>query len=90
MSRVRVPFPAQVFFVYILQSEKTKRFYIGATNDIVRRIIEHNNGHTKSTKYQRPWKIVHLERYSNEIIAKRRERKIKSYKGGYAFKALFG
>jgi len=79
-----------MFFVYVLQSCNTKRYYIGSTNDIDRRFTEHNNGQTKSTKHQRPWKIVYLEGYCDNKTAKKRERVIKSYKGGLAFKELVG
>jgi predicted GIY-YIG superfamily endonuclease len=37
-------------WVYILQSGKTQRFYIGSTNDFARRLEEHQRGHTPSTR----------------------------------------
>ena len=32
-----------MFFIYIIFSEKLNRFYIGTTDDVERRILEHNN-----------------------------------------------
>ena len=48
-----------MFFVYILQSEKSGKFYIGHTNDLGRRLSEHNNPtrNKYSSKYI-PWRLV--------------------------------
>ena len=77
-----------MFKVYILKNNLTNKHYIGSTNDLIRRIAEHNRGQTKSTKQKGSWEIIYTEEYSTAIEAKRRERLIKSYKGGNAFKAL--
>lgn len=77
-----------MFTVYIIQNSITGRRYIGSTNNIDRRLIEHNCGHTKSTATKGKWKTIYTEIFENEIEAKRRERQIKSYKGGNALKEL--
>lgn len=77
-----------MFKVYILKNNLTGKHYIGSTNDLIRRINEHNRGQTKSTKRKGIWKIIYTENYSSILEAKRRERLIKSYKGGNAFKKL--
>ncbi|MCX5725601.1 MAG: GIY-YIG nuclease family protein, partial [Candidatus Saganbacteria bacterium] len=38
------------YFVYVLQSEKDKKFYIGYTANLKKRIQEHKNGEVQSTK----------------------------------------
>ncbi len=50
-----------MFYVYILQSEKTGKYYIGHTNDPERRLKEHNESplHTFTSKH-RPWKLMAL------------------------------
>jgi len=48
----------------------------------------HNRGSNQSTKANRPWKLIYSEKYSVKTEAAKRERQIKSYKGGYAFKQL--
>ena len=78
-----------MFWTYVIQSEKDGRYYIGSTEDINKRIERHNAGRNKSTKSQRPWKLVYKEAFSTKNEAYRREMKIKSYKGGSAFKKLF-
>ncbi|MEW6714874.1 MAG: GIY-YIG nuclease family protein [Nitrospirota bacterium] len=46
------------FFVYILKSEKNGRSYIGHTADLQKRLIEHNNGKSISTRSGKPWKLT--------------------------------
>ena len=77
-----------IFFVYILQSMKDKRYYIGYTSNLERRLIFHNNGLNTSTKNRRPLKLVYFEEVLSKSEAIKRERKIKSYKGGNEFKKL--
>ncbi|MCB1043887.1 MAG: GIY-YIG nuclease family protein [Acidobacteria bacterium] len=51
-----------VFWVYILQSQTSGRFYCGQTDDLVRRLREHNDPHyqgSKTTKrFKGPWIVV--------------------------------
>ena len=77
-----------MFTVYILQNTLTKRYYIGSTNNLERRLFEHNRGQTKSTRQQGKWISVYNETVNLNKEAKRREKQIKSYKGGNAFKKL--
>lgn len=77
-----------MYFVYIIHSQVTNRFYIGSSKNVHRRVIQHNSGSTRSTKSGIPWKIVTTEEFQQKSDALRRERQIKSYKSGRAFKAL--
>ncbi len=78
-----------MFNAYILQSDKSGKYYVGSTSNLDKRIERHNAGRNKSTKSQRPWRLVYKEQYSTKQDAYRREMEIKSYKGGVAFKKLF-
>ena len=69
-----------MYEVYILQSEKNGRYYIGSTNDIERRLTEHNSGKTKSLQYLRPLKIVFQKAYSSQQLAVQMEQKLKKLK----------
>jgi predicted GIY-YIG superfamily endonuclease len=42
---------------YILRSDKTRRHYIGSTDNLERRVMDHNSGNTCSTKNRRPFFI---------------------------------
>ena len=77
-----------MFNVYILKNSK-ERFYIGYTSKTVEeRLHEHNHGNCRWTRDKGPWKICYVEALVTREEAYRRERQLKSYKGGRAFKAL--
>ncbi len=77
-----------MYYAYIIKSEKTERFYIGVTSDLVQRLRHHNSGANRSTKNKGPWTVVHKEDFNDRQKAWLRERQIKRYKGGEAFKKL--
>lgn len=77
-----------MFKVYIIKNAITGRKYVGSTNNLDRRLIEHNCGHTKSTATKGKWRLIHSETFENEIDTRKRERQIKSYKGGNALTRL--
>lgn len=74
--------------VYILRSIKDKRTYCGSTNDIDRRLNEHNSGKVKSTKYRKPFKLIYLEGCRNEIEARTREKYLKTRNGRRLLKKI--
>ncbi|HQW93078.1 MAG TPA: GIY-YIG nuclease family protein [Ferruginibacter sp.] len=76
------------YFVYILQSLKDGKYYIGETHDVEARLLFHNSGKQRSTKNRIPFRIVIIEQYENREVALAREKQIKSWKGGNAFKLL--
>ena len=69
-----------MYFVYILYSPKVDRLYIGVTNDIDRRLEQHNSGGSNYTRGKGPWYIVYKEEYENKSEALKREREIKNWK----------
>jgi predicted GIY-YIG superfamily endonuclease len=46
-----------MWYVYILKSKVDKNLYIGSTNDIRRRLTEHNSGNVISTKNRMPFDL---------------------------------
>ncbi len=79
-----------MFYVYILESEPSGRFYIGYSESPDRRLVEHNSGKVKSTRPYRPWKKIYTEEFPTEIEAIRREREIKSKKSRLYILKLIG
>ena len=69
-----------IYTVYILYSSKIDKFYVGYTNDIQRRLAEHNRKKGKFTDKGIPWKIVYTETFENKKGAMDREAFIKSRK----------
>jgi len=70
-----------MFYNYILQSLKNNNLYIGYTNNLQKRLKEHNQGLSKSTKPYRPWKLIYYEACLNEADSKRREKYLKKTQG---------
>ena len=69
------------WFLYILRSiSKPSKIYIGSTNDLERRLKDHDNGNTRSTKYFVPWEIAYSEEYKTKKEARDRERQLKKWK----------
>jgi putative endonuclease len=67
-----------MFSAYIVQSEKTKRYYIGSTEDLTNRLNEYNFGETKSIRSGIPWKLLHIEKYKTRSEAIKKEQQIKA------------
>ncbi|NOX67012.1 MAG: GIY-YIG nuclease family protein [Chlorobi bacterium] len=77
------------YYVYILRSLSTDRYYTGCTNNLLRRLKEHNSSRVRSTKSYVPWEIVYTESFESKSNAFKREKEIKSFKSGLKFKKLF-
>src|SRR5579859_1618443 len=71
---------SRMFFVYILQSQTTSRYYIGQTQDLDARLAYHNSNWSKSLRNRGPWGLVYHETYATRSEAVRRERQLKSWK----------
>lgn len=69
------------YYVYVLQSIKDNKFYIGSTPDLQERFKEHSKGKAGSTKTRLPVKLIFYEAYLNKYDALRREDYLKSTKG---------
>ncbi len=63
--------------MYVIKSLKDKKLYIGYTNDLSRRLKEHNSLKNRSTKARAPFKVVYYEAYSNKEEAEKREQNLK-------------
>ena len=70
-----------MFTVYILLSEKDNKRYIGFTDNLARRLTEHNTGKVKSTKNRHPLKLIYTEQFENKSAAMKREIFFKTHPG---------
>ena len=69
-----------MYYVYIIKSQKNKRYYIGQTEDLKARVERHNKGRNRSTKPHIPWKLKwwkECETRSEPVIL---EKKLKGIK----------
>ena len=77
------------FFVYVLRNPAGK-LYIGMSDDVARRLEQHNSGRSKWTKGKGPWQIVWLSEMLSLSDARRLENKLKRQKGGDGFYKITG
>jgi putative endonuclease len=75
-----------MYQVYILKSKKNNTLYVGYTNNLERRLQEHNIGRVAYTRNLRPWNLVYYESFVSLEDAKRREKGLKYF--GKAFGQL--
>ena len=66
-----------MFYVYVLKSEKDGNLYTGYTNDLKRRVEEHNYGQNRSTKSRTPFTLIYYEAYKSKEDATHREKMLK-------------
>ena len=78
-----------MYFAYIIKS-KEGRLYIGSTNNIDKRLNEHNSGKSFWTKRYHDWQLVYKEEFQTRTEAIKREKSIKRQKGGDVFKRIIG
>jgi putative endonuclease len=76
------------YFVYVLKSENFDRFYIGQTDNIERRLKQHNKGKVLSTIAYVPFKLVLKEEFSSRCDAVAREKELKSTNGRRYIKSI--
>ncbi len=64
-------------FVYLLQSAQDGTFYVGWTTDVVRRLVEHEQGCAAYTRRKRPWRLIGVEPFPSLKAAQAHERLLK-------------
>jgi len=69
-----------VGYVYILRSLKNGRYYVGSTNDLEKRVMEHNAGKSKYTSFSLPFELVFSQVFDVLSIARKVEYKLKRLK----------
>lgn len=79
-----------MYLVYVIRSEKDDKNYTGITDNLERRIGQHNRGSvaTPSTKSRGPFRLVYYEKVENRREARKREKYLKSGIGREFLKKL--
>ena len=69
-----------MWVVYMICHDVNKEIYVGRTNDLKRRLSEHNSGQQISTKRKNgKWNLVYAEAYKSKEDAVNRELKLKHH-----------
>ncbi len=66
-----------MYYLYVIVSLKDNTTYIGSTENLEKRLNEHNRGKTKSIKHKVPFELVYYEAYQNKTQARKREIRLK-------------
>ncbi|HSW37670.1 MAG TPA: GIY-YIG nuclease family protein [Candidatus Saccharimonadales bacterium] len=66
--------------IYILRFKESGKFYVGSTTDLERRLNQHKQGHTRSTKRLGEFKLVFWQATQDLKSARSAEKQIKSWK----------
>ena len=76
------------YWIYILKSINYEKTYVGLTNNLQRRLKEHNNGKSNYTNKFKPWRIIYTEEAENLTNARAREKYFKSASGRKKIKKI--
>lgn len=78
------------YYTYILKSKKDGKMYTGLTNDLRKRLLQHNNGQSIHTKGRGPFEVIYYEACLLEEKARSRELYLKSGMGKRYLKNRLG
>jgi putative endonuclease len=67
-----------MYYVYVLRSAVDRRFYVGYTSDLKRRVEKHTAGLVPATQGRQPLELVYYEASLNKEDALRREKYLKT------------
>jgi putative endonuclease len=79
-----------MWHVYVLRSVRNGRLYTGSTNDLDRRLEEHQRGKSRYVRHAGPFELVYTEEYGTRLEARRRELFLKSGRGRALLKEELG
>lgn len=67
-----------MYYTYVLRSDKDGKLYVGWTDDLRKRIKEHNAGKVTATRHRRPLRLVYYEACLDKNKAIKREKYFKT------------
>ena len=71
-----------MYYVYVLENQNDKSWYIGYSSDLKKRVTQHQTGQGgETTKKKQSWRLIYYEAYLNKKDAEGRERFLKSGSG---------
>ncbi|MBV9878836.1 MAG: GIY-YIG nuclease family protein [Verrucomicrobia bacterium] len=76
-----------LYRVYLLRNSSGLR-YIGISEDVLRRLSDHNAGKSQWTKSRRPWELIWQSRPLCLSDARKLENLLKRQKGGDGLESL--
>ena len=80
---------SKMYFVYAIRSVEKNYIDVGMTNDLERRIKQHNSRRSFATRPYAPFVLIYKEAHPNRVSAREREKFLKSGSGKEFLKSLF-
>lgn len=77
-----------MYYVYAIKSISKNYIYVGMTNNLVRRIDQHNKGENMTTRAYKPFILIYSEMKERRIEARNREKYLKSGVGKEFLRSL--
>ncbi len=77
-----------MYYVYAISSLERNYIYVGLTDNVERRLSEHNTGKNKTTKPYAPFMLILSEEYVTRVEARSREKYFKSGTGKEKLKII--
>ena len=77
-----------MFFVYAIRSDVRNYTYVGLSDDVERRVVQHNAGYERTTRPYRPFYLILVEAYPTRVEVRKREKYLKSGVGKEYLRSL--
>ena len=77
-----------MIFVYAISSCEKKYIYVGMTNNLTRRLHQHNSGYSRSTKPYAPFNLIYKKAFPDRQSARIHEKEMKSGAGKRKLKQI--
>ena len=69
-----------MYYLYLIESETSGKYYIGQTSDLKTRLDDHNGYRKKYTKGKGPWRLIGHKRFQSRSEAMLEEQRLKRAK----------
>ena len=79
-----------MYYVYLLISLKSGIFYIGQTENLLQRFLEHNKNRSEFTKHKGPWALLAFKQFPSRSAAMTEEYRLKKLKNRQRILLEFG
>lgn len=66
-----------MYYVYLLKSKKLNWYYVGMTNNLIKRLKQHNQGQTRSTRAYSPLKLIFYRIFQDRLSSRDYEKFLK-------------
>ena len=78
-----------MYYTYIIQSDKSFKWYIGYTEDPLKRVMNHNKGLNKSTKDRGPWRLIFLRAFPGKKEVNQFEMYLKKLRNKHYIRTVY-